>query len=329
MELVQTSRKRNDLMNVLFIYRYYGKELSNSVVDFQRISLINQGIEVDNFYVKKGGIKNYVNQIFKLKKYLKQNEYDLIHAHYSFCGFIAGLAAKKPVICSLMGSDILQLGKFHLFIVKLFSKYIWKATLVKTQQMQSKLYSSIKIPNGIDFSNFREIQKNTAIKYTEYSIKVCHILFIAQSPDSKVKNIELSRQAIHKINGYNIEFHVLSGKKFEELPYYYNVADLVLLTSFSEGSSNVIKEAMACNCPIVSTDVGDVRELIGNTEGCYICSFDSNDVAEKIKMALGFTRTKGRTNGRQRIIELGLDSETVAKKIIEVYQKVLKEISEN
>ena len=95
------------------------------------------------------------------------------------------------------------------------------------------------------------------------------------------------------------------------------------MTSFSEGSPNVIKEAMACNCPIVSTDVGDVREVFGETEGCYISCPDSFKVAEEIKKALEFANTKRRTNGRQRIIDLGLDSESVAGRIVEVYKNVL------
>jgi glycosyltransferase involved in cell wall biosynthesis len=96
------------------------------------------------------------------------------------------------------------------------------------------------------------------------------------------------------------------------------------MTSISEASPQFIKEAMACNCPTVSTDVGDVKKLIGNTDGCYITTFDPEDVAEKVKMALEFRIKYKQTNGRKRIIELGLDSETVAGKVIEVYKKVLK-----
>jgi teichuronic acid biosynthesis glycosyltransferase TuaC len=79
----------------------------------------------------------------------------------------------------------------------------------------------------------------------------------------------------------------------------------------------VIKEAMACNCPIVSTDVGDVRALIGDTEGCYITTFDPADVAEKIRLALAFGK---RTNGRENIGHL--DNRIIAGKIVEVYKKV-------
>jgi glycosyltransferase involved in cell wall biosynthesis len=81
---------------------------------------------------------------------------------------------------------------------------------------------------------------------------------------------------------------------------------------------------MACNCPIVATDVGDIKLVFRNTEGCYLTAFDTNDVAEKLKKAIDFDRTKGSIQGRERIIELGLDLENVARKIITVYNKVLK-----
>ena len=107
------------------------------------------------------------------------------------------------------------------------------------------------------------------------------------------------------------------------MPFYHNAADMVLLTSLWEGSPNVIKNAMACNIPIVSTDVGDVREVVGDTEGCFITSFHPQDVAEQIEMALAFAGTKGRTKGRKRLVEWGLDSKTVVKRIIGVYKEVL------
>jgi teichuronic acid biosynthesis glycosyltransferase TuaC len=95
------------------------------------------------------------------------------------------------------------------------------------------------------------------------------------------------------------------------------------VTSFSEGSPLVIKEAMACNCTIVSTNVGDVEWVLGDTEGCYIAVFDAKDVAKKLKLAIEFREEHQYTNGRNRITELGLDSETIAGRIMEVYKKVI------
>lgn len=101
-----------------------------------------------------------------------------------------------------------------------------------------------------------------------------------------------------------------------------NAPDILLLTSLWEGSPNVIKEAMACNCPILSADVGDGAKVIRKTDGCYICSYDPEDVAEKIKEALEFGK---RTNGREKIKHL--DEKIIAQKIIGVYNEVLSNIA--
>jgi glycosyltransferase involved in cell wall biosynthesis len=100
--------------------------------------------------------------------------------------------------------------------------------------------------------------------------------------------------------------------------YYYNASDVALLTSFDEGSPNVIKEAMACNCPIVSTNVGDVQEVIGNTEGCFVCNADAGEIANKVEIIL---KNRNRTNGRDHIQHLR--SEKVASRIKDIYLSVI------
>ena len=101
-----------------------------------------------------------------------------------------------------------------------------------------------------------------------------------------------------------------------------NNVDMLLVTSLKETGPLVVKEAMACNLPVVSTDVGDVKWLFGNEPGYYVTSFDPKVVAEKIKLAVEFKEKYEKTNGRERILALGLDSETIAKKIISLYKKV-------
>ena len=116
------------------------------------------------------------------------------------------------------------------------------------------------------------------------------------------------------------ELLLVSNVDQEQLNLYYNAVDCLVLTSRYEGSPNVIKEAMACNCPIVSTDIGDVEWILGEAEGCYISSFEPSDVAEKLSLAL---EIENRTNGRDRLIKLGLDSETIAKGLIHIYSQVM------
>jgi len=134
--------------------------------------------------------------------------------------------------------------------------------------------------------------------------------------DNWVKNSKLAIESVMNIS--DTELLELKGYNRNQVSLLMNACDVILITSFSEGSPQVIKEAMACNLPIVSTDVGDVKEVIGNTEGCYITSFDPKDVAEKIKMALDFGK---RTNGRENIKHLEIN--IIAKRIIKLYNKVL------
>jgi glycosyltransferase involved in cell wall biosynthesis len=102
------------------------------------------------------------------------------------------------------------------------------------------------------------------------------------------------------------------------IQFYYNAADLLLLTSFSEGSPNVIKEAMACNCPIVATDVGDVKEVISDTLNCKVSNFDLN---EMVNSCIDILNKSERSNGRDKISHL--DDRIIARKLIEIYTEVV------
>ncbi|HQJ21492.1 MAG TPA: glycosyltransferase family 4 protein [Bacteroidales bacterium] len=308
-------------MKILFISSGRSGHVG-SVVRNQGESLKKSGIEVEYFLIKSGFLGYFIS-IFELRKIIKKNNYDLAHAHYSLCGFVASLAGCKPLIVSLMGSDI-YMSKAPGLITKFFYNYKWDAVIVKTQRMKERLNlkGANVIPNGVDISRFKTIPVIDAKKYLNLNVSKKYLLFIS-SPNRPEKNFQLARKAVELLNRNDIVLLPVYNVPNSEIVYYLNSAEALILTSKYEGSPNVIKEAMACNCPIISTDVGDVRWVIGETEGCFIASFDPYDFAEKIKLALDFSEKGGRTNGRQRIIELGLDSETIAKKILEVYNRLM------
>lgn len=310
-------------MKILFVYRGIGQETRNSVVDAQAESLKEMDLELYLYPLRTGGIKGYYNSYRKLKDFLYENSFDIVHGHYSFSSIVAALAFKGKTIASLMGSDVYTKNLLHLLIIKFFARFVWVCTIVKSKRMKQRIRNSIIIPNGVNFNTFKPVEKKTAQKKVMFDHRKKNIIFVAEDIHSKVKNYKLAEDAVKflkKSNIYNVNLFAVSGCNQQDLVYYYNAADLLLLTSLSEGSPNVVKEAMACNCPIIATDVGDVGEIINKTEGCYITSFDPKKVAEKIKRALDFGR---RTNGRDHIKHL--DIRLIARQIINIYKKVIDE----
>jgi teichuronic acid biosynthesis glycosyltransferase TuaC len=148
-----------------------------------------------------------------------------------------------------------------------------------------------------------------------------YVLFLGNKKDPR-KNHILVEQAMNLLNNPEIELIAPYPASHDDVVKYLWSTDVFVSAAFMEGSPNVIKEAMACNCPIVSTNVGDVEWVIGNTEGCFLAGFDPKDFSEKIALALDFSAIKKRTLGRDRILALGLDTVTVAKRIISIYQKL-------
>jgi glycosyltransferase involved in cell wall biosynthesis len=120
-----------------------------------------------------------------------------------------------------------------------------------------------------------------------------------------------------------VELLTVYNIQHDEVPDYISAADTVLLTSLFEGSPNVIKEAMACNRPIVSTRVGDVEDVIGNTAGCYLSDFIKEDLALCIEKAFDFSEEHKHTNGRERIKKQGLDINSTAEKLLKNYEAIL------
>jgi len=308
-------------MKILFISGSNHKFGIGPIVKAQGESLKNNGVELEYFPIKGKGFKGYIKNVFRLRKYLKSKSFDLIHSHFVLSSIVATLSNPDRLVVSLMGSDVYR-SSFWKYLIILFNKR-WDALIVKSEKMKQilGLPDTYIIPNGVDLEKFYPIDKQTAKDKLGWNNK--KYILAATSSNTPGKNFELAKKAVEILKNSDIELVTFQHIPHDTFVYYLNAADVILMTSKYEGSPNIIKEAMACNCQIVSTDVGDVKWVIGNTEGCYMTTFDPQDVADKIKTALHFSENVGRTIGRDRIIKLKLDSDTVAKKIIKIYNIVL------
>ena len=291
----------------------------------QAMSLRKMGIEVEIFPIVGKGFWGYFKAIFKLNKVLNEQKFDIIHGHYLLAALVTIFQFRVPVVSSFIGCDINIPKNRILARLTVFKRS--KAIIFVNDKLQKisgyKRESNI-IPYGLDLNKFYTVDKQAARQQLQWPEKYKYIFFASRF-DRIEKNAQLAFDAIEILEkrGTKIKLIEFRNIRAELLNFYYNASDLFILTSIREGSPQSIKEAMACNCPIISTDVGDVRKLIGSTEGCYITSFDPADIAEKLKSALEFAAIKDRTNGRSRIVDLGLDSETIAGNILKVYEKML------
>ena len=303
-------------MKVLFVCSGNKNDGPSDVVKNQYESLINIGIQVDIYAIRGKGVLGYLKNIRPLRNKLKKENYDLIHAHYSLSGIIASLAEAKPLIVSLMGSDAHIKGWLKKITLKFQKK--WDVTILKSKDMQEhlQLESFNILPNGVDTKRFCPIPKNEARNQLNLDLEDKLLVFIA-NPNREEKNFKLAQDAMNLVKTKNVKLIPVYNTPNEKIPLYLNAADMLVLSSKYEGSVNVVKEAMACNTPIVSTNVGDVQKNISGLQSCLISDNNPVDFAAKIDEVLLLAH---RSNGRDRIFELQLDSVSVANKLKEIYK---------
>ena len=279
-------------------------------------SLERAGMKLEYFLIEGKGWIGYLKNQKKLKAKIKLFQPDIIHAHYGLSGLLANLQRRVPVVTTYHGSDINNVKVFPLsWIAMMLSSHNIFVSERNRKKSGLKHKQSL-IPCGVDIYLFSPYNKQKARLDLGLDLNKKFILFAAAF-DNKVKNSELAINAV----ALHPEANLLELKGFtrEQVVLLMNAVDVALMTSFTEGSPQFIKEVMACNCPIVSVPVGDVPEVVADIKGCFISTYETSDVAEKLKQALDFGK---RTDGRKRIIELGLDAESVALRVIEVYRNL-------
>ncbi|MCB9284859.1 MAG: glycosyltransferase [Lewinellaceae bacterium] len=321
-------------MKILFVFSGNSRLFPISpFTKSQADSLREQQVEVDYFPVMGKGMQ-YLKNVAPLRKQLRENPVDLIHAHYSLCGWVAVLAAgKTPVVLSLMGDDaqgtftangkIDFKSRFFIFLTWLIQPFL-RAIIYKSPNLEKAVHRkkiAHLVPNGVRLDQFQLYDQGCREELGLRPDKQ-YVLFLG-NPEDANKNIALVHDAVALLDLPRVELLPVFGISHDTVVKYLNSVDVFVLCSFGEGSPNVVKEAMTCNCPMVVTPAGDAAWVVGDTEGCYVASYAPADFAEKLRQALAFAAANKRTKGRERILQLGLDAPSVAKKLKSIYQQVL------
>tara|TARA_Y100001970_G_scaffold270265_1_gene363911 strand:+ start:2925 stop:3962 length:1038 start_codon:yes stop_codon:yes gene_type:complete len=284
-----------------------------------------------------------VDFIGRFKNILLSTKPDMIHIH---CGglwsyFVCLLSKKTPLIITFHGSEILinyKVAKSLLlnslknlkmvikyFLVKLFSylslQYVDFVILVTEKQksitLKNKRFEII--PCGVDLKIFYPKDRILSIKKLKLQIKKHYILFI--SPQRPIKNFELARKSIELVKKKipNVEFLFSENVNNHDMIYYYNAASLLLITSISEGSPVMVKEAMACNTPIVSVDVGDIKDTLQSQNNFFIGPYDEKILSDNI---IDVLKSQVAIKSRDAIKVNSMKN--TAKQISNIYNKMIE-----
>ena len=300
---------------------------SNQIAPFileQKSSLENHNYKVDLFTIKGKGVFGYMSNYLRFLKQIKNQEYDIIHAHYGLSGFFSILQFYSQVVITFHGSD---LNNFHHRIISNIASFFSRKNIVVSNSLKNKLIhkNAELIPCGVDLDVFYPLNKEKARKILEKetTLKFCkdfrYILF-SSSFSRKVKNYPLAKDSI-LLMGQKYKLIELAGFSRSQTNLLFNSVDAALMTSFTEGSPQFIKEAMATECPIVSVNLNEVMNLLYKVNNTRICNYDKFNIAEAIRDLVEKNNIQ-ESNSRSLLKDRGYELKSITKKIIKYcYEK--------
>ena len=340
---INDPRKMNtDMLRILAVTNMYPTletPVLGTYVEKQIKGLKQIGLHVAVMFVDRTqkGMRAYLGLGRKVRERLTEFHPDVVHIMYG--GVMANEVTRnvedRPTVVSFCGSDLLG-ENLSGTVRKLISEYGILAShkaarrttgiVVKSKNLHDALPADVYrskvriIPNGVDLEWFQPINRDKCRNRLGWDSKVFHILFPANLGDP-VKRPKLAQAAVDCLQSMGIrsEMHHLRDVPHDEVPVWLNASNAVLLTSLHEGSPNVIKEALACDLPVVSVNVGDVSERIQGVDGCYIARPEPHDLALKLSLVYS---GEGRVNGRYKMNEFSL--EKTALRLKTLYDHVLQ-----
>ena len=226
----------------------------------------------------------YLKAAVEVSRRSRREHYDVVHAHYGVTGLAALFRNAIPLVISLHGSDALV--GWHQPLISRIVCGLADATIAVSRKVANRIPGEV-IPCGVDLSLFRPKPKTEARQRLRLKSERKYILF-PFDPTRKVKRFDLASGAVTTLarEGVDMELLTVSKVHYTKMPWYYSAADAMILCSDSEGSPTSVKEALACNLPVVSGDVGDVREIMKGVAGVEIAEQTPDALAGALKRVL-------------------------------------------
>jgi glycosyltransferase involved in cell wall biosynthesis len=293
--------------------------------------LRREGIEVDLFPFRGSRHPaNYLAAWKEVRRRVRSGSYDLVHAQFGQSGLTA-LPKRVPLVVTFRGDDLEGIigenGRYTPagWLLRFISRTVARradAAIVVSEHMKRYLPRSVTahvMPSGIDLQLFRPEPQEAARRRLDLPSDQRLVLFVG-NPELARKRYGLAKEVVAIVNR-TIPTRLVVGWELphDKIAALMNACDALLCTSMQEGSPNAVKEALACNLPVVSVPVGDVALRLHGVAGCELCA---GDRVETIAAALGRVLQRGgRIDGRSAV--KGLDERLLTQQLVDVYRSLL------
>lgn len=264
-----------------------------------------------------------------LRRKARELRPDLVHARYgTLVGLVAALAG-VPMLITYGGSDLMVgagISRVRAWLGIALSNFVAlkaRRIMCVSEELRRALWwrqaEVVVIPDGVNLELFKPQPREQARRKLGWSLDEEVVLMDALR-DPICKGLALGETAMELVKQKRPQarLELLCQVKPTDMPLYCCAADVLLCASRREGSPNIVKEAMACNLPVVSVPVGDVLQRLAKVTPSRIVPRRPEAIAEGLCELLALRQ---RSNGRDHIQEVSL--EHVAQRVVAVYKSAL------
>jgi len=309
---------------------FYGSFVKDEVDALRRA-----GVDIDVYFVNgRADKREYARMPFGFFARIHRTRYDVVHVHHSFCGLVATRQQKVPVVWTFHEGEIMggtedalrEQPIKHVAYSKRMKQFVARrvdALVVVAEHLRAPLGrpDALCLPAGIDINLFAPMETEAAQRKLGLDAGKRYVLF-PSVPTRVEKRYELAQRAVEMLRERwpemrDVQLIALNNVPHEDVPFYMNASELVLMTSAFEASPVVIREALACNVPVLSTDVGDARVMLGGIPGCAIVPPDPGAIAAALAAAL---RSPRRVSAREAMKRYSL--ENTASQLVALYGRL-------
>jgi teichuronic acid biosynthesis glycosyltransferase TuaC len=244
--------------------------------------------------------------------------FDIVHAHFGLTAWPALLARLGPVVVTLHGNDLLVRRSY--LATRAALPFTALAAAV-SREFSANLPGAgttrrvAVLPVGIDLGRFRPIPRAEARARLGLDPAGPYVLF-PHDPSRPLKRHDRAVEAAG-----DARLLTLGGVPPDEVPYWVNAANAVVVPSAKEAFGLSVIEALACDVPVLATPVGIHPVALGGIAGAYCAPWDAG--AWRAALRPHLEAADPRVAGRERARLFSADA--MAGRLVAAWRDVLAE----